>query len=100
MSHCKRLKASHKDKDLDDKFDKIGKEIEKLLVVSIDYTKVYIKNHKKEKNLTIPFSIIYAIGVILLVLSGVWLFALTSLSIILKAGIFVASFFWPRLFVL
>ena len=98
MSAYKRLKAdakkaSSKDDDLDDKFDKISKELEKLLGAGIDYTKAYIKHHKKEKNLTITFSVVYAIGVTLLLLFGAWLFAFTNLFIILKGGVFVASFF-------
>ena len=98
MSVYKRLKADakkadYKDKDLDDKFDKISKELEKLLGAGTDYTKAYIKHYKKEKNLTITFSVVYAIGVALLLLFGAWLFAFTNLFIILKCGIFVASFF-------
>ena len=42
-------KADSKDDDLDDKFKKISDEIEKLLGAGIDYTKAYIKHHKKEK---------------------------------------------------
>ena len=98
MSAYKRLKADAKKADskcenLDKKFDKISDEIEKLLGAGIDYTKAYIKHHKKEKNLTVTFSVIYAIGVTLLLLFGAWLFAFTNLFIILKGGVFVASFF-------
>ena len=91
----KRLRADAKklDHNLDDKFDKISKELEKLLGAGIDYTKAYIKHYKKEKNITISFSVVYAIGVIILVLFGAWLFAFTNLFIILKGGIFLASFF-------
>ena len=95
MNACKRLRADAKkvDHNLDDKFDKISKELEKLLGAGIDYTKAYIKHYKKEKNITISFSVVYAIGVIILVLFGAWLFAFTNLFIILKGGIFLASFF-------
>ena len=91
----KRLRADAKkvDHNLDDKFDKISEELEKLLGAGIDYTKAYIKHDKKEKNTTISFSVVYAIGVIILVLFGAWLFAFTNLFIILKGGIFLASFF-------
>ena len=91
----KRIKADAKkvDHNLDDKFDKISKELEKLLGAGIDYTKAYIKHHKKEKNIAISFSVVYAIGIIILVLFGAWLFAFTNLFIILKGGIFLASFF-------
>ena len=95
MNACKRLRADAKkvDHNLDDKFDKISEELEKLLGAGIDYTKAYIKHYKKEKNITISFSVVYAIGVIILVLFGAWLFAFTNLFIILKGGIFLASFF-------
>ena len=95
MNVCKRLRADAKkvDHNLDDKFDKISEELEKLLGAGIDYTKAYIKHHKKEKNTTISFSVVYAIGIIILVLFGAWLFAFTNLFIILKGGIFLASFF-------
>ena len=95
MNACKRLRADAKkvDHNLDDKFDKISEELEKLLGAGIDYTKAYIKHHKKEKNTTISFSVVYAIGIIILVLFGVWLFAFTNLFIILKSGIFLAFFF-------
>lgn len=95
MNAYKRLRADAKkvDHNLDDKFDKISEELEKLLGAGIDYTKAYIKHYKKEKNITISFSVVYAIGVIILVLFGAWLFAFTNLFIILKGGIFVASFF-------
>ena len=95
MNVCKRLRADAKkvDHNLDDKFDKISEELEKLLGAGIDYTKAYIKHYKKEKNITISFSVVYAIGVIILVLFGAWLFAFTNLFIILKGGIFLASFF-------
>ena len=94
MNACKRLradakKASSKDDGLDDKFDKISEELDKLLGAGIDYT----KHHKKEKNIAISFSVVYAIGIIILVLFGAWLFAFTNLFIILKSGIFLASFF-------
>ena len=91
----KRLRADAKkvDHNLDDKFDKISEELEKLLGAGIDYTKAYIKHHKKEKNIAISFSVVYAIGIIILVLFGAWLFAFTNLFIILKGGIFLASFF-------
>ena len=95
MNACKRLRADAKkvDHNLDDKFDKISEELEKLLGAGIDYTKAYIKHYKKEINKTISFSVVYAIGVIILVLFGAWLFAFTNLFIILKGGIFLASFF-------
>ena len=95
MNACKRLRADAKkvDHNLDDKFDKISEELEKLLGAGIDYTKAYIKHYKKEKNITISFSVVYAIGIIILVLFGAWLFAFTNLFIILKSGIFLASFF-------
>ena len=95
MNAYKRLRADAKkvDHNLDDKFDKISEELEKLLGAGIDYTKAYIKHYKKEKNITISFSVVYAIGVIILVLFGAWLFAFTNLFIILKGGIFLASFF-------
>ena len=95
MNVCKRLRADAKKvhHNLDDKFDKISEELEKLLGAGIDYTKAYIKHYKKEKNITISFSVVYAIGVIILVLFGAWLFAFTNLFIILKSGIFLASFF-------
>ena len=95
MNACKRLRADAKkvDHNLDDKFDKISEELEKLLGAGIDYTKAYIKHHKKEKNTTISFSVVYAIGIIILVLFGAWLFAFTNLFIILKSGIFLAFFF-------
>ena len=98
MNACKRLradakKASSKDDGLDDKFDKISEELDKLLGAGIDYTKAYIKHHKKEKNIAISFSVVYAIGIIILVLFGAWLFTFTNLFIILKGGIFLASFF-------
>ena len=98
MSAYKRLradakKANDKNKDLDDKFDKISEELEKLLGAGIDYTKAYIKHHKKEKNLTVTFSVIYTFAIGIFIWFGIWLFAFTSLFIILKGGIFVASFF-------
>ena len=95
MNAYKRLRADAKkvDHNLDDKFDKISEELEKLLGAGIDYTKAYIKHYKKEKNITISFSVVYAIGVIILVLFGAWLFAFTNLFIILKGGIFLAFFF-------
>ena len=95
MNACKRLRADAKklDHNLDDKFDKISEELDKLLGAGIDYTKAYIKHHKKEKNIAISFSVVYAIGIIILVLFGAWLFAFTNLFIILKSGIFLASFF-------
>lgn len=95
MNAYKRLRADAKkvDHNLDDKFDKISEELEKLLGAGIDYTKAYIKHDKKEKNTTISFSVVYAIGIIILVLFGAWLFTFTNLFIILKGGIFLAFFF-------
>ena len=97
MSAYKRLKADAKkadDKDdLDDKFKKISDELEKLLGAGIDYTKAYIKHHKKEKDLTITFSVVYTLAIGIFICFGIWLFAFTNLFIILKGGIFVASFF-------
>ena len=97
MSAYKRLRVDAKKVeskvDLDGKLEKISDEIEKLLCAGIGYTKTYIKHHKKEKNLTVTFSVVYAVGVTLLLLFGTWLFAFASLFIILKGGIFVASFF-------
>ena len=93
MNAYKRLRADANNKDLNDKFDKISEELDKLLGAGIDYAKTYIKHHKKEKNIAISFSVVYAIGIIILVLFGAWLFAFTNLFIILKGGIFLASFF-------
>ena len=91
----KRLRADAKklDHNLDDKFDKISEELEKLLGAGIDYTKAYIKHHKKEKNLILDFSVIYLLSIGIFIYFGIWLFAFTNLFIILKGGIFLASFF-------
>ena len=95
MNACKRLRADAKkvDHNLDDKFDKISEELEKLLGAGIDYTKAYIKHHKKEKNLILDFSVIYLLSIGIFIYFGIWLFAFTNLFIILKGGIFLASFF-------
>lgn len=98
MGAYKRLKADSKkadskDDNLDDKFKKLSDEIDKLLGAGIDYTKAYIKHHKKEKDLTVTFSVIYAIAIGIFICFGIWLFAFTNLFIVLKSGIFVASFF-------
>ena len=91
----KRLRADAKkvDHNLDDKFDKISEELEKLLGAGIDYTKAYIKHYKKEKNLILDFSVIYLLIISIFIYFGIWLFAFTNLFIILKGGIFLASFF-------
>ena len=95
INACKRLRADAKklDHNLDDKFDKISEELEKLLGAGIDYTKAYIKHHKKEKNLILDFSVIYLLSIGIFIYFGIWLFAFTNLFIILKGGIFLASFF-------
>ena len=95
MNAYKRLRADAKklDHNLDDKFDKISEELEKLLGAGIDYTKAYIKHHKKEKNLILDFSVIYLLSIGIFIYFGIWLFAFTNLFIILKGGIFLASFF-------
>ena len=59
----------------------------------IDYAKTYIKHHKKEKNLILDFSVIYLLSIGIFIYFGIWLFAFTNLFIILKGGIFLASFF-------
>ena len=95
MNAYKRLRADAKkvDHNLDDKFDKISEELEKLLGAGIDYTKAYIKHYKKEKNLILDFSVIYLLIISIFIYFGIWLFAFTNLFIILKGGIFLASFF-------
>ena len=93
MNAYKRLRADANNKDLDDKFDKISEELDKLLGAGIDYAKTYIKHHKKEKNLILDFSVIYLLSIGIFIYFGIWLFAFTNLFIILKGGIFLASFF-------
>ena len=93
MNAYKRLRADANNKDLDDKFDKISEELDKLLGAGIDYAKTYIKHHKKEKNLILDFSVIYLLSIGIFIYFGIWLFAFTNLFIILKSGIFLASFF-------
>ena len=93
MNAYKRLRADANNKDLNDKFDKISEELDKLLGAGIDYAKTYIKHHKKEKNLILDFSVIYLLSIGIFIYFGIWLFAFTNLFIILKGGIFLASFF-------
>ena len=101
MNACKRLRADAKkvDHNLDDKFDKISEELEKLLGAGIDYTKAYIKHDKKEKKYNYKFFCCLCnwcnyIGII-------WCLAFCVYKLIHhpKRWYFFSFLFWTRLFI-